>query len=413
MSEPTRPDWAAIREDYPAAARASYFDTACLGLPSGAAARAVNAHVALLREPPCGATEVTLRMLEQFDEARAAAAVLVGAAPGEIALTPSTEAGLATIASALQLEPGTNVVASELEFAGTVLPWKQLERSGVALRLVPHRDGRIELADLEAATDRWTRAVVVSSVQEVNGFRVDLGGLSRMCRDRGVFSIVDAIQHLGPLTLDVAATPVDALVLGGHKWLCAPFGMGFLYASRPLLELLEPRAHAFMTAQPPVGGWRHYLENPARRPDDPLVFPTSAAKLERGALGTTLAAAGLAASITSLLQIGPTEIARRSAQLVELAVSALEAAGAEVITPRSGPRSSIVTFRSAPEIETERELVDKLAAERIFASLRFTTGVGGIRVAPYLYNDERDVERLAGLVGRQTARRRASRLRAP
>ena len=72
-----------------------------------------------------------------------------------------------------------------------------------------------------------------------------------------------------------------------------------------------------------------------------------------------------------------------------------------------------MTFRSAPEIEAERELLAKLAEERIVASLRFTTGVGGIRVAPYFYNDERDVERLAGVVGREVARRGASALRAP
>ena len=332
------PDWAAVREDYPAAAGAAYFDTACMGLPSSAAERAIGAHVALLRNPPGGATEVTIRMLEQFERARGGAAALVGAAPEEIALTPSTEAGIATIASALRLEAGTNVVASDLEFLGTVLPWKFLERRGVELKLVPHREGRIDLADLEAAADARTAAVVVSSVQEVNGFRVDLDGLARMCRDRGVFSVVDAIQHVGPLPLDVAATPVDAVVLGGHKWLCAPFGMGFLYVSPPLLERLEPEANAFMTAEPPPGGWRAYLESPARRPDDPLEFPASAEKLERGALGTTLAAAGLAVAIETLHRIGSEAIARRSAQLVELTAAALEEAGAEVVTPTAGAR---------------------------------------------------------------------------
>ena len=301
-------------------------------------------------------------------------------------------------------------MASDLEFVGTVLPWKYLERHGVELTLVPHRDGRIDVADLDAAIDRRTLAVVVSSVQEVNGFRVDLDQLSRLCRARGVLSIVDAIQQVGPLALDVTATPVDAVVLGGHKWLCAPFGMGFLYASQRLLELLEQPAHAFMTAQPPAGGWREYLENPARRPDDRLEFPATAEMLERGALGTTLAAAGLAASIEALLRIGPGEIATRSARLVELTVSALEEAGAEVVTPGGGPRSSIVTFRSAADIQSERELVAKLLDERIFASLRFTTGVGGIRVAPYFYNDEGDVERLVATVRRELARRGASRL---
>jgi selenocysteine lyase/cysteine desulfurase len=402
MTAPAGPDWAAIREEYPAAARAAYLDTACLGLVSTRAERAVVAHVAMLRGVGASsATDVTIGMLEKFDLARRAAAALIGASPGNIALVPSTEAGISAIASALRLPAGANVIASDLEFIGAVLPW-----NGVGLKLVPHREGRIVVADLDAAIDSGTAAVVVSSVQEVNGARVDLTELVEVCRARGVLSIVDAIQHVGPLCLDVAATPVDAVAVGGHKWLGAPFGMGFLYVAPALLDRLEPTANAFMTAQPPDGGWRDYLENPSRRPDDPLLFPATAKKLERGALGTTLAAAGLAAAIETTLRLGPTTVARRSAELAGRTVAALEEAGADIVTPATHPPSSIVTFRSVPDIELERKLLTELGEERISASLRFTTGVGGIRVAPYIYNDEGDIERLAGVVEREVRRRR-------
>ncbi len=279
------PDWAAIRQGYPAAIGRAYFDTACMGLPSPAAEAALGAHTAMLRDPPgSSTTDLTVRMLEQFDRARVAAAALIGAGRDEIALVPSTGAAIEAVASALQLPRGTHVLASDLEFVGTVLPWRLLEQRGISLRLVPHREGRVEVSDLEAAVDSHTRAVVVSSVQEVNGFRVDLDDLSRMCRSRGLLLIVDAIQHVGPLRLDVAATPVDAVAVGGHKWLCAPFGMGFLYTSPALLDCLEPASRSFMTARPPTGGWREYLEDPARRPDDPLELP--AQRREAGACGS-------------------------------------------------------------------------------------------------------------------------------
>jgi selenocysteine lyase/cysteine desulfurase len=308
---------------------------------------------------------------------------------------PSTEAGIAALATALAFGPGTNVVASDLEFVGTVLPWRVLEQTGVQVKLVPHRDGTIDLDDLDAAVDKQTRAVVISAVQEVNGFRTDLEELSRLCRSRAVLLIVDAIQHVGPLTLDVRATPVDAVAVGGHKWLCAPFGMGFLYVSRRLVERLRPPSRAFMTAQPPFGEWGPYLESPLRHPQDKLVFPRDARKLELGGLGTTLAAGGLAAAVETLLHIGPQDIAARSRKLVELTLEALRSAGAEVVTPASAARSSIVTFRTAPEIEAERSLVERLAVNKTLTSLRFTTGVGGIRVSPYFYNDEGDIDRLA------------------
>lgn len=344
-------------------------------------------------------------MLAQFKRARTAAAALIGTAPDQIALMPSTEAGIAAVAAALSFERGTNVVASDLDFVGTVLPWRSLENSGIDVKFVPHRDGRIDLDDLNAAIDERTRAVVISSVQEVNGFRTDLGELSRRCRSHSVLLIVDAIQHVGPLTLDVGATPLDAVAVGGHKWLCAPFGMGFLYTSRGLLEKLRPPMRAFMTASPPEGGWSRYLESERRHPGDELDFPSDARKLELGALGTTLAAAGLASALETLLELGPDAIAARSAALAAMTTSALRDAGAHVVTPEGGPPSSIVTFRSAKNVDRDRQLVDELATAGVLTSLRFTTGVGGIRVSPYFYNDETDIERLADIVRKAVVRR--------
>lgn len=344
-------------------------------------------------------------MLEQFGRARRALAALLRSAEDAIALLPSTEAGLAAIASALHLPRGANVVVSSLEFVGTVLPWRGLERQGVEVIDVPPSDGRILLEDLEAAVSASTAALVISSVQEVNGFRVDLGELSRMCQAADILLIVDAVQHVGPLELDVSQTAVDAVAVGGHKWLCAPFGMGFLYAAPSLWDRLEPRTNAVMTSQPATGGWRAYLEDPARHPLDGLVFPRDARKLELGALGTTLSAAGLAGAAETLLAIGPSLIAERSRALVEATVRALEEAGAKVITPETAPRSSIVTFRSAFEVETERELVHELEEHGVLVSLRFTSGVGGIRVSPFFYNDEDDIARLVAVVGRSIARR--------
>jgi selenocysteine lyase/cysteine desulfurase len=293
---------------------------------------------------------------------------------------------------------GDVVLAPDIEFVGTILPWRSLERRGVRLQLVPHRDGRVDVADLEAAMDARTRAVVVSSVQEVNGYAIDLDALARVCRDRGVLSIVDGVQHVGPLTLDVRATPIDVLAVGGHKWLCAPFGMGFLYVRRGLHDALEPSVHGYMTTQPPVGEWLHYLENPDRLPVDPLRLATDARKLELGAIGTSLAAAGLAAALETLLALGPAAIAARVARLVQLTAAALEDAGARVVTPVDERAPAFLAFRTGADIEDERRAVERLTGAGVAASLRFTTGVGGIRVSPYFYNDEADVERLAAVV---------------
>jgi selenocysteine lyase/cysteine desulfurase len=397
--------WRAVAEDYAPLGGLAYMDTACMGVAGRRAIAAIIEHLAALHAPQRrSTTDRSVDLLAQFQRARRAAAKLIGAEENAVALMPSTEAGLAAVATSLRLPPGSNVVASTLEFAGTLMPWRSLAQDGVELVAVPHRDGRIEIEDLEAALNSRTKAIVISSVQEVNGFRVDLRQLASLGHARGIHVIVDAIQHAGPLELSVKDIPVDALAVGGHKWLCAPFGMGFLYVAPELSELLEPRMPSVMAALPPAGGWTRYLENPARHPLDNLDFPADTRKLELGALGTSLAAAGLAGAIETLLEIGGREIADRSAQLANAVREGLADAGAEIVTPVTASPSSIVTFRSASELDAERALVRELEAEGVLVSLRFTSGVGGIRVAPYFYNGERDVELLASLVARALRR---------
>ena len=73
---------------------------------------------------------------------------------------------------------------------------------------------------------RRTRAVVVSSTQWSNGYRIDLPALADACQRAGAWLVVDAIQQAG--AVPVATDGVDFLIAGGHKWLNAPMGTGFM-----------------------------------------------------------------------------------------------------------------------------------------------------------------------------------------
>jgi len=70
--------------------------------------------------------------------------------------------------------------------------------------------------------------------------RNDLDAVGALCRERGVYFFVDAIQGLGVLPLDVGRTPIDFLAADGHKWLLGPEGAGLFYVRRELLDLLHP-----------------------------------------------------------------------------------------------------------------------------------------------------------------------------
>jgi selenocysteine lyase/cysteine desulfurase len=375
-------DWATVRARYPAALTKAYLDTACRGIPPPEAVRAVEEFCRFVRESPLGSvTDETIVVLEHMARARREAARLVNADEDEIALLESTQQGLYGAADLLAVRPDEHVLASDVEFFGTVLPWRD------RLRLVPHGRGRPEVDDFAAAIDRHTRAIVVSAVQEVTGALVDLTALSQLCRDRGLWLIVDGAQHVGPLPLDVREIPVDVLAVGGHKWLCCPFGLGFTYVRRELLEERTPSRPGYFALDPPPDGWSAYLEDPRRTPVDDLELTRTARALEPGGTGPYMAAAALAECLATLNAL-PCRFARVQ-ELVARLLDGLDRLGLAVVSPRDR-RSAIVVF-DTPDAHA---LVERLAARGIAVSLRYTTGVGGIRVSPYLYNDERDVDRL-------------------
>jgi cysteine desulfurase/selenocysteine lyase len=410
-------DWAAVRARYPGAVHKAYLDTACKGIPPQEAISAIEDYCEFVRQCPGeSTTEDTIVVFEHMGRARRAAARLIGAHEDEIALVESTQHGLNVAAGLLGLRPGDRVVASDVEFFGTVLPWRLLGRQGVELDLVPHRAGRVETADLEEAIDDRTRVIVLSSVQEVTGFRADLASLSALCRERAIHLVVDGAQHVGPLQLDVRATPIDFLAVGGHKWLCSPFGLGFLYVRRELLEKLEPSFLGYMSMETPPNGWAAYLADPGRTLTDELRFVGSARRLELAGTGPYLSGAALGAALETLLGLGPERIAARVQELVSALIAGLQRVGAEIVSPlEEERRSGIVVFRTSREAARDKRLVERLAAAGVAVSLRFQTGIGGVRVSPYFYNDEEDVERLLAVVSESAgspARRRAGSPRA-
>ncbi len=70
--------------------------------------------------------------------------------------------------------------------------------------------------------------------------RLPVEEICRICRDRGVLSMVDGAQSLGQFAVDVNQIGCDFMTGNGHKWLAGPKGTGFLYVSEKALPLVDP-----------------------------------------------------------------------------------------------------------------------------------------------------------------------------
>jgi cysteine desulfurase/selenocysteine lyase len=235
-------DVAALRrEEFPwaDAGEAIYLNNASTGPLPQRAVRAVDEWNRLRANPQRIAHDLQFDTLARGRELIAA---MIGADASEIALATNTSYGMNLAAFSLPLEAGDVVLTPDLEFPANVYPWMQLAaRRGIKYRRLQCDDGVLDPEHLaRELEDERVRAVSVSWVQFASGARVDLVALGTLCRERGVYFVVDAIQGLGPLPLDVGIAPIDILSCGAQKWLLSPWGAAFVYVRRDLINTLEP-----------------------------------------------------------------------------------------------------------------------------------------------------------------------------
>lgn len=390
-----------VRDLFPALADKVFLDAACVSLAPKPAVDAIAAFLdAALRHPARSSTEHHLAMDEGREAARFEAARLIGAGTEEIALVESTTHALSIAARAVPMAAGDNLLVPDLEYIQVPLAWRQAPPGrGPEIRLVPNSSGSLPVSAFAERMDRRTRAVVLSSVEWCNGFRIDLAALGRLCHDRGVLLVVDAIQHVGAFPLDLRETPVDIVACGGHKWLNAPFGAGFLYLRRGVWDQLNPPCSGYLGVVPPEGGWGAYFQTPSITPLQPVTFWPDAKRFETGGTSNYPGAIGLAASLRMINELGPHRIEAHIRALTDHLIAGLHTLGLKVVTPEDpAHRSGIVTFSAGADPAANIALMNDLLDRGILVSVRYTSGVGGVRVSCHFFNTLDDLDRLLNAV---------------
>jgi L-cysteine/cystine lyase len=181
------------------------------------------------------------------EAARTAVAGLVGAAREAIALTASTSIGLAIVLAGLRWQPGDELLLSDREHSGLLTPATALaQRSQVALRLFPGAATDPVSAIAETLTPR-TRLVALSEVLFIDGRRLPVDEIARVCHANDTLLLVDGAQSVGVLPARPLEAGIDFYAATCHKWLSGPEGTGFL--------VVAPEHLARGTVHPTVVGY--------------------------------------------------------------------------------------------------------------------------------------------------------------
>jgi len=372
-------DWSAFRSQFPVTASWAFFDHAAVAPLPTPAVMALHDYATSLAANGITAFRQWAARLARVREL--AAKLINSPTPEDVYFVPNTTHGISVVAEGFPWQPGDNVVLAAEEYPANQYPWMNLAPRGVEVRAVPSRGSRVIIDDLRAAMDLRTRVLTVSAVEFASGFRHDLDALGELCRERGVFFFVDAIQALGVFPFDVQKTPIDALAADGHKWLLGPEGAGIGYIRREWVE----RLHAFG-----VGAFS--VVNPWAFSTIDFRLKPHAGRWEGGAYNMPgLTAMG--ASIELLLNAEIENVRQRVLELTDYLCAAAVTRGWQVFSSRVESEKSGIVSLIHPTLPPE-DVVKRCRAAGVVVNAR----AGRVRVSPHAYNTEAEIDQFLQVV---------------
>jgi len=181
----------------------------------------------------------------EMEEVRARAARFLNAAsPEEIVFVKGTTEGINLVASSWggsELQPGDNIIITEMEHHANIVPWQMVaERTGAEVRFIPlTAEGELDLTALSKLMDSRTRMLAVTHVSNVLGTINPVKELVAQAKAAGVATLIDGAQAVMHSKVDVQDLGCDFYLFSGHK-IYGPSGIGILYGRKAMLDQMPP-----------------------------------------------------------------------------------------------------------------------------------------------------------------------------
>ena len=175
-----------------------------------------------------------------LDTVREKAAALLGASGAN---TISLGANMTTLNFSLSraigrvLNPGDEILITQLDHESNRQPWLALRDKGVIVREVKLKsDGRLDYDDFRNKINERTRLVAMGYAVNIFGTVNDVHLVRKMTYEVGAWLLVDAVHFAPHLTLDVSEIGCDFLLCSAYKF----YGphVGILYCKNGLLDRL-------------------------------------------------------------------------------------------------------------------------------------------------------------------------------
>ena len=344
-----------------------------------------------------GVHTLSQKATEAYELARAKLMTFLGAeSPSEIIFLRGATEGVNLVSQAWLrplLEPGDEIILSEMEHHSNIVPWQLLrEQAGAVLRVAPIREnGELDLQGYEDLFSDRTRFVSLTHVSNALGTINPIRQMVASARERGVPVLVDGAQAAAHQAISMEELGCDFYAVSGHK-MYGPTGIGALYGRRSLLEKMPPYH----------GGGEMILSVSF----DETIYNDLPYKFEAGTPNIA-GAIGLGAAVDYMENIGLDAIAAHEQDLLEYATAAASAIDGLRIIGQAAEKAGSLSFNLGDvhphDVGTilDQEGIAVRAGHHCAQPVLERLGVQAtVRASFALYNTRSEIDRLVEGIGK-------------
>ncbi|GHO58592.1 aminotransferase class V-fold PLP-dependent enzyme [Ktedonobacter robiniae] len=217
------------------------------------------------------------RIDDLLREARLSLAAYLGTQADHLVFVPNTTAGVNIVARSLQLGPGDEVLATDHEYGASDRTWHFLcTQKGMSYINQPiplPLEGEEEMVEQfwQGVTPR-TKVIFISHITSPTALIFPVAKICQRAREAGILTIIDGAHAPGQIPLNLEEIGADFYIGNCHKWLCAPKGSAFLYASPKHQAILQPLivSWGYESQKPGISSFQDYFGWVGT--DDPAAF---------------------------------------------------------------------------------------------------------------------------------------------
>ncbi len=163
----------------------------------------------------------------------------------DVVFTPNPSYAINIITKSLKLNPGDEILSTDLEYGAMDKTWhhycKQTGAKYIRQHIsLPLTSKEQILADFRKGLTPKTKVVFLGQITSATALILPVKEICEMAKEKGLLTIVDGAHVPGHIPLNLKELKADIYTGACHKWMMTPKGCSFLYVTKENQSWVDP-----------------------------------------------------------------------------------------------------------------------------------------------------------------------------